>query len=135
MLSLFLFSPIKQKNMLYSEIKVLARMLRKNQTCSEQVLWKRIRDRQIEGYKFLRQHPIIYDRRGNDLNFFIPDFYCPEKRLIIEVDGSIHKWTVEYDRWREKVLKRQDLRILRIRNSELDKIDEVVERIRLELMR
>ena len=110
-------------------------MLRKNQTCSEQVLWKRIRDRQIEGYKFLRQHPIIYDRRGNDLNFFIPDFYCPEKRLIIEVDGSIHKWTVEYDRWREKVLKRQDLRILRIRNSELDKIDEVVERIRLELMR
>ncbi len=119
----------------YSEIKEITGRLRKNQTLAEQLLWERIRNRRLEGYKFLRQHPIIYDRRGNDLNFFIPDFYCYEKRLIIEVDGEIHSGTLEYDHWREEILKRNNISILRIKNSEMADIESVLQRIRTELLR
>jgi very-short-patch-repair endonuclease len=74
----------------YHEIKLLSQKLRKQPTEYEQQLWFRIRDRQLDGYKFLRQHPLIYDRNGNDLKIFIPDFYCAKARLVIEVDGGIH---------------------------------------------
>ena len=59
----------------------IARRLRVNQTDAETVLWNRIRNRQIDGYKFVRQVPILG---------YICDFVCREKRLIIEVDGGQH---------------------------------------------
>ncbi|MBN1200186.1 MAG: DUF559 domain-containing protein, partial [Bacteroidales bacterium] len=57
---------------------------------AEKRLWEELKDRRVEGFKFLRQHPIMVDRQGNDLNFFIPDFYCPQARLAIEIDGGTH---------------------------------------------
>jgi very-short-patch-repair endonuclease len=59
----------------------IARKLRVNQTDAETVLWNRIRDRQIDGHKFVRQQP---------LSGYICDFVCREKLLIIEVDGGQH---------------------------------------------
>ena len=59
----------------------IARRLRVNQTDAETVLWNRIRNRQIDGYKFVRQVPILG---------YICDFVCREQRLIIEVDGGQH---------------------------------------------
>ena len=89
--------------MKYHDIKIFARKLRVNPTKPEEILWKQLKDRKIDGYKFLRQHPLLYDRQGNDLHFFIPDFYCPKARLIIEIDGGIHDKIVEYDEWRKKL--------------------------------
>ncbi|WP_409410734.1 endonuclease domain-containing protein [Bradyrhizobium sp. sBnM-33] len=59
----------------------IARRLRINQTDAATVLWNRIRNRQIDGHKFVRQQPIIG---------YICDFVCRERRLIIEVDTADH---------------------------------------------
>jgi very-short-patch-repair endonuclease len=59
----------------------IARRLRTNQTDAETVLWNRIRNWQIDGYKFVRQHPI---------GTYVCDFVRREKLLIIEVDGGQH---------------------------------------------
>jgi very-short-patch-repair endonuclease len=68
-----------------------ARELRHPQTPAEQKLWSRLRNRQLNGFKFRRQHPI--DR-------FIIDFYCDEAKLCIEVDGDSHAEQIEYDQAR-----------------------------------
>jgi very-short-patch-repair endonuclease len=60
---------------------VNAKVLRKTMTDAEILLWKALRNRRLNGFKFRRQHPI----KG-----FIADFYCHEARLVIEVDGEIH---------------------------------------------
>ena len=117
--------------MKYSEIRFLSRKLRKNQTTAEKLLWEKLRYRQLEGFKFLRQHPILYDRKGNDLNFFIPDFYCPKAKLAIEIDGGIHNEKWEQDLWREEILNGMRIRVLRFRNEDLHDLDLVIEEIRI----
>jgi very-short-patch-repair endonuclease len=127
-----LFFLIKQeKGMKYHEIRQISRKLRKRQTPSEKLLWKRIRNRQLDGFKFLRQHHIVYDRNGNDLKVFIPDFYCPTKRLAIELDGGIHLMTREHDLWRDEILTLMGINVLRIRNEELLDIEYVLKKILL----
>jgi very-short-patch-repair endonuclease len=118
----------------YHEIKLISRDLRKNQTPYEKQLWRRIRDRQLNGFKFLRQHPIVYDRHGNDLNVFIPDFYCPKVRLAIELDGGVHDNTRDHDEWREEILGAMEINVLRIKNEELVDMERVVDRIRGSLL-
>lgn len=99
-----------------------ARQNRKEQTRAEAKLWQAIRKRKINGYKFLRQKPI---------HNFILDFYCSELLLGIEVDGSSHNEKAEYDEQRETILKKYGIRVLRIRNEEINRdINEVVARIR-----
>jgi leucyl-tRNA synthetase len=78
-----------------------ARQLRKNMTPEEKLLWKNLRNRKFFGLKFLRQHPIVYDTINNKPLFFVPDFYCAEKRTIIEIDGKIHDFQKEYDKRRQ----------------------------------
>lgn len=58
-----------------------ARRLRKEMSDTEKKLWKHLRSRRFEGYKFRRQHPI---------GEYIADFCCVERRLVIEVDGGQH---------------------------------------------
>jgi very-short-patch-repair endonuclease len=65
-----------------------AQELRTNLTDSEKILWKELRGRKLSGYKFLRQHPILYKGNLVRLNYFIADFYCNEKKVVIEPDGS-----------------------------------------------
>jgi very-short-patch-repair endonuclease len=116
--------------MKYHEIKQFARELRNNPTPEEQKLWQFLRKRQICGYKFLRQHPIIYESRKGDYYFYIPDFYCASKRLIIELDGKIHNYQKNHDRHREEVLEGQMLNVLRIRNEELKNMESVIQKIK-----
>ncbi|MEI6899122.1 MAG: DUF559 domain-containing protein [Bacteroidota bacterium] len=116
--------------MKYHEIKEFSKRLRSNQTGSEEILWKRLKSRQFEGFKFLRQHPIMFDRQGNNLRFFIPDFYCPQARLVIEVDGTIHQLTEDYDLWRQKIIEKRNLTVIRFKNEELDKIEDVLIKIK-----
>ena len=66
----------------YPLLKQLAEDKKKNQTPAEEILWEQLRGKQLESYKFRRQHVI---------DEFIVDFACLEKRLIIEVDGGYHK--------------------------------------------
>jgi len=98
--------------------------LRINLTKAEEILWKRLRNNQIEGIHFRRQHP--FDR-------YVPDFYAHAVRLVIELDGNIHeeKSVMFTDADRELNLKLHGLIILRYSNEEVYKFeDDVVEDIR-----
>jgi len=71
------------------------------------------------GYKFRRQVPIDH---------FIVDFICFEARLIIEVDGEIHKYQQKYDRLREEYLVAQKFTVLRFTNQEVfDDLERVLD--------
>ena len=107
-----------------------ARKLRRRMTDEEKVLWSVLRNRKFHGLKFLRQHPILYqvDDHKQPL-FFIVDFYCAEKKLVIELDGRIHDFQKEYDNRRDEILRYTGLRILRFRNEECSNLEQVLKRI------
>lgn len=95
------------------DIIELARKLRKKQTPTEQILWECLRGRRLAGLKFRRQHPI---------DKFIADFYCHEARLVVEVDGAVHreKNQIERDALRTEVLSRLGLSVVRVTNTEVE---------------
>ena len=115
--------------MKYPEIKHIAGKLRKNPTESEKKLWEHLRKKQLGGYKFLRQHPLYYDHINNDHFFFVPDFYCPALKLIIELDGGVHLNQKESDETRESILESRGFKIMRINNEELNCIEMVKEKV------
>ncbi|WP_426411581.1 endonuclease domain-containing protein [Bradyrhizobium ganzhouense] len=95
----------------------LARRLRIDQTDAETVLWNRIRNRRIDGHKFVRQEPIIG---------YICDFVCREKRIVIEVDGGQHNES-RADAVRDERLREKGYKILRFWNNDvLENIDGVL---------
>ncbi|MCK4469484.1 MAG: endonuclease domain-containing protein [Desulfobacterales bacterium] len=108
--------------LLYNDtLKQHARRLRKNMTNSEQVLWSRLRGKQLLGVQFYRQKPI-----GD----YIVDFYAPKTKLVIEVDGSQHREDVHAskDKRRDTYLASLDLRVLRFNSRQvLQETDAVVE--------
>ncbi|MEE4256618.1 MAG: DUF559 domain-containing protein [Bacteroidales bacterium] len=118
--------------MKYHKIKKIARELRRNQTAAEKTLWPYISNRKLEGRKFLRQHAIIFESKDNDHAFFIPDFYCSSEKLIIELDGPIHNYQRDRDKWRDDILRSRGFRILRIRNEELVNTEMVLKKIKNE---
>jgi very-short-patch-repair endonuclease len=107
-------------------IRDIARNLRRNQTEAEAILWEKLRNRKLEGCKFLRQAPLFYFVYRKKRYLFIADFYCAEKKLVVELDGKIHEKTKEYDENREAVLIERGLRILRFKNEELNNTDNVL---------
>ena len=116
----------------YLDIKTIkkhARELRRNLTDSEKELWEHLRNRRLSGYKFLRQHPIVYKADYKGLNYFIADFYCDSKKTVIELDGSIHDEKEEYDQFRDEEMKLLGLHVLRLKNDELSNMNIVIEKI------
>ena len=107
-----------------------ARELRQNMTDAEQMLWKELRSRKFIGLKFVRQHPLIFQVINNEPRYFIADFMCYEKKLVMEVDGLIHEFQKEEDQHREEILKSLGLNILRIKNEEVEDIAKVMDKIR-----
>ena len=100
-----------------------ARNLRLAQTEVERTLWQKLRNRQLNGFKFRRQHPI---------GPYIVDFFCLDARLAIELDGSQHgdERAVEDDERRTAYLNDQGYRVLRFWNQEvIDNLDGVLEAI------
>ncbi|GBG12543.1 uncharacterized protein NMK_0074 [Novimethylophilus kurashikiensis] len=85
------------------------RHLRTNSTEAEQRLWRALRNRQLAGQKFRRQHPIPP---------YIVDFVCLECRLIIELDGGQHAEAVVRDEARAAYLESLGYKILRVWNHE-----------------
>ncbi len=100
-----------------------ARALRKPGTPAERMLWQRLRNRQLSGVKFRRQHSVIP---------YFGDFFSFEARLVIELDGSQHGEERERqaDERRTEYLESQGCRVLRFLNKEvLDNIDGVLDTI------
>ena len=100
-----------------------AHALRNNMTPAEKLLWEELRLKKIKGLRFRSQHAI---------GRFIVDFYCHEKRIVIEVDGGYHleKYQAIHDYDRTYELEKFGLHILRIKNDEvLNDINNVVRKI------
>ncbi|PWK84340.1 endonuclease domain-containing protein [Fulvimonas soli] len=98
-----------------------ARSLRTKQTDAEQHLWRRLRNRQPQGWKFRRQHEI--DR-------YIVDFACPDAALVVELDGSQRDGQMAYDEVRTRKLENLGYRVLRFwDNDVLTDIEGVLEAI------
>jgi very-short-patch-repair endonuclease len=112
----------------FDNVILLARHLRKNTTPSEDKLWRVLRKKST-GYKFLRQHPVFYRINNSHTEFFIADFYCSKLKLIIEVDGLIHETGREYDSERDAKLLRKGIKVIRIKNKELDNINLVIKKL------
>ena len=119
----------KHKYLSYKTINKHSKEIRSEMTESEKHLWEELRNRKLSGYKFLRQHPIVYKADYKGLNYFIADFYCFEKRTVIELDGPIHRETEEYDKFRDEEMKAMGIHILRLKNEELDNMQETLQRI------
>jgi very-short-patch-repair endonuclease len=103
--------------------KQLRKRLRNSLTPAEAVLWKCLQQRQLAGVKFRRQ--VSIDR-------YIVDFYCPEKMLVIELDGDAHfsPNSDMNDDKRTEFLQKQGLKVIRFENDELkDNLDGVLETI------
>ena len=115
--------------MKYPEIKEITRKLRNNPTNAEVRLWGYLRKRQLNKRKFLRQHAIIYDSIGNEHFFYVPDFYCVAEKLAVELDGKIHDFTKEKDIKRDEIFESIGIKVLRIKNEELNDIECVLVKI------
>ena len=87
-----------------------ARKLRREATVPERLLWSVLRDRRLARLKLRRQHPI---------GPYFVDFYCRERKLVVEVDGMSHEDKLEEDRQREAYLRQQGLHVFRVTNSDI----------------
>ncbi len=104
------------------EIEAAARRLRQNMTPAELKLWDALKNRQLDGLKFRRQHPV---------GPFILDFWCPARKLVIELDGEVHEKQKDYDEARTRQLEDYGYRVMRFRNEEvLTDLPAVLDRIR-----
>ena len=91
-------------------MKRVARFLRENQTDTERKLWQRLRGRQLQRFKFRRQHPIAP---------YVVDFVRIDRRLVVEYDGGQHAAMVEADRARTKFLNGRGYRVIRFWDNEV----------------
>ena len=100
-----------------------ARELRQQMTDEEKSLWNYLRNRNFQQLKFRRQHPVVYEVRGFRKYFYVADFYCAERKFIIELDGKHHEFgdQKEYDNARDFILNKLGYKILRIPNDEIRK--------------
>jgi len=116
----------QDKTMFYGaspEMFERAKVLRNHMTDSEQLLWNKLKDNQLNGIKFRRQHPISQ---------FIVDFYCHQKKLVVELDGGTHQKNAqqERDKGRQFMLEELGLTVIRFKNEDIKKdISIVISRI------
>jgi very-short-patch-repair endonuclease len=95
-----------------------ARKLRKETTPAERLLWNVLRNSSFAGLKFRRQHPV---------GFYVADFCCQQKKLIIELDGDSHDFSEQKDRTRTEALNREGYQVIRFSNTDvLDNLEGVL---------
>lgn len=113
---------MKQRIHNLTRTKQQRRQLRKEATGTEKILWFKIRNNQLS-YKFRRQHSV-----GN----YVADFYCPEKKLVIELDGEVHgnELRTSHDLRRDDFLRQNGLKVVRYTNEQILKnLDAVIQDI------
>lgn len=92
------------------EVQDAALRMRWSPTPAEAALWSALKGRQLNGWKFRRQHPV---------GPFVIDFYCPAARLAVELDGSIHLTPEQQirDVARTEQLASYGIRVVRFSNT------------------
>lgn len=106
---------------LWAKLKTKAKQFRSRPTIAEATLWEILKNRRLGGYKFRRQHPI--DR-------FLVDFCCPQMKLVVEVDGGIHKSKETEDSTRQEKLEEIDYKVLRFSNEAVENnLNQVLSKI------
>lgn len=106
----------------YNKTKNLTKriLLRRSQTPQETMLWSKLRNNQL-GFKIKRQYSV---------GPYVLDFYCPSKKLAVEVDGSQHLEDKEYDILRSSYLSMFGIKVIRFWNNEINvNIDGVILKI------
>ncbi len=117
---------MEDRSMFYGasgDIFAKAKALRLNTTETEKLLWEKIGQNQLSGFRFKRQHPIAH---------YIVDFYCHKAKLIIELDGGYHNEADQMinDEFRTDELTDLGLMVLRFSNEEVrSRMEEVIKRI------
>lgn len=108
----------------WKSVKESARDNRKNPTEAEDAFWQAVRNNNL-GHKFRRQHAI---------SWYIVDFVCIEKKLIVEIDGEIHTTQQQQDEERTKILQDEGFKVIRFSNDEiLNNLSEVLKKIKSQL--
>lgn len=105
----------------------IARRLRRDATSAEKLLWRALRGKQLEGFRFRRQVPLAG---------YVADFACHEARLVVEIDGATHSTDAElaHDARRQSALEAAGYVVLRVYNTDVyEQIDSVVDAILLKL--
>jgi len=95
-----------------SSQKGTRRALRRRMTTAERTLWSQLRSRTLAGYKFKRQVSI---------DQYVVDFYCAQKKLILEIDGTVHGFSQQrqHDQQRQRDLESHGFTVLRFTNSQI----------------
>jgi len=109
-------------------LKPTRKLLRTNQTESEEIFWNKVKAKQFHWLKFRRQHSIWR---------YILDFYCPELKLCIEIDWDNHfeNETIIYDKIRTEFLENAWIKVLRFTNKEImEKIEWVLENLEKKIL-
>ena len=109
-----------------NKITAAARKLRKNSTKAENLLWQKLRNRQLEGFKFRRQQPV---------GSYILDFVNFKKGIVIEVDGGQHTILKDKDKKRDAWLNAEGFEVMRFWNNEVfENLDGILQVIRTKLI-
>jgi very-short-patch-repair endonuclease len=122
--NLILSMSISKKIIPYHHALVeIAREFRNNPTPAEEMLWQKLKRKQLMGYDFHRQKPIGY---------YVVDFFSPRLMLAIELDGSVHEsdYAMLKDYRRQESIEEFGVRFLRFKNFEIERnVDDVVKEI------
>ena len=101
----------------------IARDFRKNQTDTEEIMWKELRNRKFLNLKFRRQYLV---------EGYIVDFYCSKLKLAIEIDGLIHSRQIKKDQQRQKDIEEKGVKFIRFKNKEVEyNLEEVLKKLRV----
>ncbi len=120
---------LKKDKALILAAKERCRALRRRATLAEQMFWERVRDRRFLGLKFYRQYPFFFAVSDHG-TFAIADFYCDERKVVIELDGKIHDDQQEKDAARTEIINCFGVTVMRFTNEEVESdLDEVLKRL------
>ncbi len=124
---------LSKSHALLEVAKVVCRDLRKRSTSAERIFWERVRDRRFQALKFYRQHPLFVDIDGRE-TFYVADFYCHEYKLVVEIDGKVHDYTVHHDELRTKAINDLGIEVVRFKNELIESNINVVMETLIELI-
>lgn len=119
--------PIRKKFNNLEHVLPRRRTLRNHSTSAEATLWTLLKDKQLDGFKFRRQHSI---------GEYVLDFYCPKKKLAVELDGNYHKEESQatHDAKRTGFINSKGITVIRIENNNVfDNTSAVLDYIRQHL--
>jgi very-short-patch-repair endonuclease len=103
--------------------KPIRQKLRNNATVAERLLWSQLKHSQLGGYKFRRQQGIAK---------YVVDFYCPQYKLAIEIDGATHSTPgqIVHDKERQAFIENEGVHFLRFTNADVfENMDWVLETV------